>query len=576
MSLQVSLDLVFTLISVLTLISGFVSAVLAVIAWRHRSIPIIQPFLLLMAAVTLWIFGYAAELISSSLPAVILINDIEYIGILTVPVAWLFLVLMYTGRGHYLTRRTVPLFFVIPAIIWILVLTNPLHSLFYSGFGEQYLDGDPIWIFNHGSLFWIHIAYSYLLTLIALVLAAGRLFGSTKLYRRQSAILVGAACIPAFSNMVYVFRLSPFPEYDLTPVSFLLTGIILAIGILRYQLFSSVPVAYSRVFSAMGDGVVVADRKNRVLDLNPIAEQIAGMDSSRSIGQDIAGVIPELAPVTLETFSKSARCHFEIRCDSTGTPRYFDVLVTPMKEGIISDGVYLCLLRDISGRKQVELALAEAYRKMGLLANITRHDITNKIVAVHSYLELIREIATDPIQIEYLGMQEQALEAMNEQIAFTKEYQQLGTGTPAWQDLGTAIRIAKTHVDLGKVVLESTPGSWEILADPMLEKVFYNLCDNAVKYGGPDLAAIRISSHVDENDLVVVVQDDGAGIPAKDKPHLFERGFGKHTGLGLFLSKEILAITDITIRETGEPGRGARFEIRVPAGKFRGTSDTGS
>jgi PAS domain S-box-containing protein len=556
------------------LLAGIISTLLTFVAWRHRTIPIVQPFLLLMASVTVWIFGYTGELMSSELSTVLLLNDIEYPAVMTVPVAWLFLVLIYTGRGHYLTRRTVPLFFVIPAIVWLLVLTNPFHYLFYSGFSPQSFDGTTIWIYEHGPLFWLIIGYTYLLTFVALVIAAGRLFGSTTLYRRQSAILVLAAIIPAFTNIAYVVPSIPFPEYDLTPISFLITGLILAIGILRYQLFSSVPVAYSRVFSTMGDGVVVVSPNNRVLDLNPAAEVIAGVISTDAIGQDLGAVIPGLAPVTDDNFLKKAEFHIEIRQDTTN-PRYFDVLVTPMSVGMISDGAYLCLLRDITDRKHAELALSEANRKINLLTNITRHDITNKIVAVHSYLDLIRELATDSQQIQYLNKQEQAIMAMNEQIEFTKEYQNLGTEAPTWQEVEKVLRIAKTQVDFGKVSLESSIGSWEIFADPMLDKVFYNLCDNAVKYGGPAIKTIRISSQRDDPDLLIIVEDDGAGISAQDLPRMFERGYGKHTGLGLFLCREILAITDITICVMSDPGRGARFEIPIPAGKFRSTTHVG-
>ena len=61
----------------------------------------------------------------------------------------------------------------------------------------------------------------------------------------------------------------------------------------------------------------------------------------------------------------------------------------------------------------------------------------------------------------------------------------------------------------------------------------------------------------------------GVGVPAGEKDRIFVRGYGKHTGLGLFLAKEILAITSITIRETGVPGHGARFEMLVPKGSYR-------
>jgi signal transduction histidine kinase len=93
--------------------------------------------------------------------------------------------------------------------------------------------------------------------------------------------------------------------------------------------------------------------------------------------------------------------------------------------------------------------------------------------------------------------------------------------------------------------------------------------DNALKYGGEKITRIGISAHETSEGLTIVLEDDGMGIAGEDKRHLFERGFGKNTGLGLFLSREILAITGIAIRETGEPGRGARFEMTVPKGAYR-------
>jgi signal transduction histidine kinase len=67
----------------------------------------------------------------------------------------------------------------------------------------------------------------------------------------------------------------------------------------------------------------------------------------------------------------------------------------------------------------------------------------------------------------------------------------------------------------------------------------------------------------------LIVEDNGSGIPAILKKQIFERGFGKNTGFGLFLIREILAITGLSIEETGTEGKGARFEIRLPPGSWR-------
>ena len=107
-----------------------------------------------------------------------------------------------------------------------------------------------------------------------------------------------------------------------------------------------------------------------------------------------------------------------------------------------------------------------------------------------------------------------------------------------------------------------------VYADPLIGKVFYNLMENSVRHG-ESVSRISFSSSGAQGGLVLIYTDDGMGIPATDKEKIFRKGFGRNTGLGLFLTREILAITGITIRETGVEGEGARFEIFVPEGEYR-------
>jgi signal transduction histidine kinase len=105
----------------------------------------------------------------------------------------------------------------------------------------------------------------------------------------------------------------------------------------------------------------------------------------------------------------------------------------------------------------------------------------------------------------------------------------------------------------------------------MLEKVFANLVDNSLRHG-EHVSAIRFSyEKSDDTGLSIVYEDNGAGVADVDKERIFQKGFGKNTGFGLFLSREILGITGLSIKENGIPGNGARFEITVPEGKFRFT-----
>jgi signal transduction histidine kinase len=154
-------------------------------------------------------------------------------------------------------------------------------------------------------------------------------------------------------------------------------------------------------------------------------------------------------------------------------------------------------------------------------------------------------------------------------IRFTKEYEQIGVNAPAWQDCHMLIDTAIKEAPLGRVIVKNDlPAGIEVFADPLIVRVFYNLMDNAARYGGR-ITTIRFSALESGGDQVIVCEDDGVGVPQDEKEKIFDRGFGKNTGLGLALSREILAITGITIRETGEAGKGAMFEMVVPKGGYR-------
>jgi len=230
----------------------------------------------------------------------------------------------------------------------------------------------------------------------------------------------------------------------------------------------------------------------------------------------------------------------------------------------------LAIVRDVTERKRAEEALRQANKQLNLLSSITRHDIKNQLMALNGYLELTREILGDPVKLEeYIIKEQNIANAIEDQITFTKDYQELGAAAPAWQSVNASIEKAIAGLPMHAVRVEVDPKNPAIFADRLFEKVFYNLIDNALRYGGAGMKTIRVSSQESDARLTILCEDDGVGITAEDKKRLFTRGFGHHTGLGLFLSREILSITGITIAENGTPGKGARFEIVVPNGMWR-------
>jgi len=116
--------------------------------------------------------------------------------------------------------------------------------------------------------------------------------------------------------------------------------------------------------------------------------------------------------------------------------------------------------------------------------------------------------------------------------------------------------------------LEGRVKDLEVYADPLLSKVFYNLMENSMRHG-ERVTEIRVSYRHDPRGITLVYADNGIGIPDSEKEKIFRRESYKNTGFGLFLSREILSITGLEIRETGVAGEGARFEIHGPGEAFR-------
>ena len=218
---------------------------------------------------------------------------------------------------------------------------------------------------------------------------------------------------------------------------------------------------------------------------------------------------------------------------------------------------------------QFSRSLDMAIRKLNLLSSITRHDINNQLTVLMAYLEMLEMKQPDTSSEEYFRKAATAAQRISTMIQFTKTYESIGVMAPVWQDIRTLADIAAKEAPLGKVILKNDlPEGAEVYADPLIVKVFYNLMDNAVRYGGK-ITTIRLYVDGRDSNPVIVCEDDGDGIPADEKEMIFERGFGKNTGLGLFLTREILGITGITVHETGKPGTGARFEITVPEEAYR-------
>jgi len=323
---------------------------------------------------------------------------------------------------------------------------------------------------------------------------------------------------------------------------------------------------YRNIFEAKNDPLILADVETRaILDLNQAASDLYGHSRDEMLQMTLLDLSaePEKTKEVLDQKVARVALRYHRKKDGMVFPADIALAYFTLKGRL----VLILSIRDLTGIQQIGDALRIANVKLNLLIGVTRHDVLNSLAVILGYHEIIKDREVDAATRDLMEKQEKALVAIRNQIEFTRAYDDLGIKSPLWQHIGaTAARAYAQFIDTISFVCET--GDLEIYADPMLEKVFYNLFDNAFRYG-EGVTKIRLYGAMDGTELLLYFEDNGIGIMGNDKSRIFSRGIGKNTGLGLFLTREILAITRIGITENGEYRKGARFVIRVPRGAYR-------
>ncbi|MBN1166802.1 MAG: PAS domain-containing protein [Methanospirillaceae archaeon] len=227
--------------------------------------------------------------------------------------------------------------------------------------------------------------------------------------------------------------------------------------------------------------------------------------------------------------------------------------------------------RDITKSRQHQQAIIEMNKKLNILSSITRHDILNQMTVIYGYFDLIRECASGDAECNlYLDRLQGAFERVERQILFTRDYQNMGVEVPRWHRVENVVREAVSALGKTEISFVTDVRDLFVYADSMLVRVLYNLFENAIRHGeGVVRINTRFEIDAEQQCCLLIIEDDGIGIPDPMKEKIFEKGVGSNSGLGLFLVRNILAITEIGIIENGTYTSGARFEMRIPKGYYR-------
>jgi PAS domain S-box-containing protein len=322
------------------------------------------------------------------------------------------------------------------------------------------------------------------------------------------------------------------------------------------------------------DAIFSTDMEGKIISWNHGAENIFGISAQNIINQPLESLlppeIPNRIPYLISQISLGRTIHHTegvfIKKDASRI--HLSFVASPIPKSYEKTGGISIIARDISEQIAREEMLKMINLKQHLLSSITRHDLNNSLQVLAGYCSILEDAISDPELHNIVSIIQNQSKVMNNQILFMKDYEYLGIKTPIWQSADKVFSTATIPFQNKQIIFQIPLENLEIYADPLIEKAIYNLCDNSIRYG-EKLTYIRTIFAPEGDGCRWIIEDDGIGVQEDIKEKIFQKGFGHTNGLGLFFIREILSITNIKIRETGIPARGARFELIIPAGFWR-------
>jgi PAS domain S-box-containing protein len=425
---------------------------------------------------------------------------VSYLGVMTVPTLWLVFALQYTGRDRCLTRRNVILLFILPVIVILANWTNESHRLFYSNFYVDSTGPFPRFALERGPLYWLSVINSYLSLLSATVFLVIMFVRATYTYRRQISVILLGAAFPWIANILYL-TVNPFPYLNLTPLSFVTTGFIIAWGVFRHRLLDVVPVARDKVVEGMRDGVIVLDAQARVVDINPIAEHVIGRPESEVIGLTVTDILSGQLESAVHDY-EAEDIQTQITLENTAGLRYYDVHSAPLygRRGVLAG--WVIVLHDITERRQAEHVLQQRTQELetrnaelDAFAHTVAHDLKSPLTVMIGF-SMLMESQIDTISRENLYANLNRISKTGNKMTNIIDELLLLASVREMQDvefepLDMAAIIHEALDRLRDSIAETqatilVPKSWPVAIGyaPWVEEIWTNYISNALKYGG--------------------------------------------------------------------------------------------
>ena len=340
----------------------------------------------------------------------------------------------------------------------------------------------------------------------------------------------------------------------------------------------------AQLLEAVGQAIIATDKDQVIRYWNNGAKTLYGWSAEEAIGRDFGELLTEFSSEeAFEIYERlsAGECwssEIQVKCrDNSVVPvivnRY--PVIVENDEFIGSINIYT----DITDQKNMEHELAgyvdalsissekinELNDKLRVVGGLTRHDVRNKLSALNACMFLLKKkIGDSQASLQYLSEMEKVSKQLLDILEFERIYEQVGSEELKFVNIRKLFDEAVALVSDSKgIKMYCLCDGLEVRADSLLRQLIYNLIDNTLKHG-EKATTIKLYCKKDPNNLLLIYEDNGKGITVENRLHLFEKGFGTGSGIGLYMIKRIVDAYGWIIEECGEPGIGAKFTMKLP------------
>ena len=553
-----------SLLTAVSLLTVFVGTTAAFLAWRERPEPGATALAALLAGQCWWSVFFVFEIRATTLAGKVLWSDVQWFGVVVIPVAWLVFALEYTGHDRYVTRRSLVALAVVPALTVVFAATDDFHSILYLDSSLVVEAGLPVLDRTPGAWYWVIAGYTYLLGLLGSIPLLRFVRSDALAFQCQSVALLVGTVAPWASNVLFLTGGSPLPGLDPTPIAFAVSGVAYLGALTRFRLLGTSPSPNRRarrlVFERMHERAVVVDSHDYVVDLNESAAAALGVSPREALGRPAASIVPRYSDLPADG---SMGEHLTLPGDGHETP--YDVTVTRITDSHGRTVGRVVTFHDIGDYLRQQ-------QRLEVLNRVLRHNIRNETNLIYGYADLLGDDGThaeaEIIKRRALSIDEMSAKARQILDAFERSH--LPTeSAPLAVFLRDTVSAART--EFPSVTLECQSVPHDVFVSSGLGLVFWNVIENAAEHNTAAAPHVWVETEIDDDTVRVIVTDDGPTIDEYERSVL-ERGtetplqHGSGLGLWLITWGTQIAGGEVTFAENEPTGSVVTVEVpRLPA-----------